>query len=161
MRIAIYPGSFDPITNGHLDIIKRAAKLFDKVICLVAINPSKSSRFTSKEKILMIKEATKDIKNVEVDSYEGLTVEYARNHNACALIRGLRVVSDFEYEWAYSAANEYIDKEIEMVFLMSHKELAFISSSTIDELYHSGVNIDKLVPKIVVEMYKKKGLLKN
>ena len=157
MRIAIYPGSFDPITNGHLDIIKRAAKLFDKVICLVAINPSKSSRFTSEEKILMIKEATKDIKNVEVDSYEGLTVEYARKHNACALIRGLRVVSDFEYEWAYSAANEYIDKEIEMVFLMSHKELAFISSSTIDELYHSGVSIDKLVPKIVVEMYKKRN----
>ena len=128
MKIAVYPGSFDPITNGHLDIIRRASKLFDKVI-------------------------VKPFKNVEVDSYNGLTIEYARKHGATVLIRGLRVVSDFEYEWAYSAANEYIDKDIEMVFLMSHRELAFISSSSIDELYKSGVDISSLVPKIVLETY--------
>ena len=103
----------------------------------------------------MIKEATKDISNVEVDSYDGLTVNYAKEHNAKAIIRGLRVVSDFEYEWSYAAANEFINKDIEMVFLMAHKELTFISSSTIDELYRSGVDISSLVPSIVIEEYKK------
>ena len=153
MKIAVYPGSFDPITNGHLDIIRRASKLFDKVIVLLAINPEKSCRFSKEERLNMLVDVVKPFKNVEVDSYNGLTIEYARKHGASVLIRGLRVVSDFEYEWAYSAANEYIDKEIEMVFLMSHKELSFISSSSIDELYKSGVDISSLVPKIVLETY--------
>lgn len=160
MKIAVYPGSFDPITNGHLDIIRRASKLFDKVIVLLAINPEKSCRFSKEERLNMLVDVVKPFKNVEVDSYNGLTIEYARKHGASVLIRGLRVVSDFEYEWAYSAANEYIDKEIEMVFLMSHKELSFISSSSIDELYKSGVDISSLVPKIVLETYartKKEG----
>ena len=155
MKIAIYPGSFDPITNGHLDIIKRASKLFDKVIVLLAINPDKSCRFNKEDRLNMLCEVTKGMKNVEVDSYNGLTIEYARKHGASVLIRGLRVVSDFEYEWAYSAANEYIDKDIEMVFLMSHKELSFISSSAIDELYRSGVDISSLVPRVVLETYAK------
>ena len=155
MKIAIYPGSFDPITNGHLDIIKRASKLFDKVIVLLAINPEKSYRFSKEDRLNMLCEVTKGMKNVEVDSYNGLTIEYARKHGASVLIRGLRVVSDFEYEWAYSAANEYIDKDIEMVFLMSHKELSFISSSAIDELYRSGVDISSLVPRVVLETYAK------
>ena len=155
MKIAIYPGSFDPITNGHLDIIKRASKLFDKVIVLLAINPEKSCRFCKEDRLNMLCEVTKGMKNVEVDSYNGLTIEYARKHGASVLIRGLRVVSDFEYEWAYSAANEYIDKDIEMVFLMSHKELSFISSSAIDELYRSGVDISSLVPRVVLETYAK------
>lgn len=153
MKIAVYPGSFDPITNGHLDIIRRANKLFDKVIVLLAINPEKSCRFSKEDRLNMLVEVAKPFKNVEVDSYNGLTIEYARKHGATVLIRGLRVVSDFEYEWAYSAANEYIDKDIEMVFLMSHRELAFISSSSIDELYKSGVDISSLVPKIVLETY--------
>ena len=144
MKIAIYPGSFDPITNGHLDIIVRASKIFDKVIVLVAVNKMKKSRFTDEEKQLMIKEATKNLSNVEVDSYEGLSVEYAKLKGACALIRGLRVVSDFEYEWSYAAANEYIDSSIEMVFFMAHKETSFISSSTINELYDEGVDISPL-----------------
>ena len=159
MKIAVYPGSFDPITNGHLDIIRRASKLFDKVIVLLAINPEKSCRFSKEDRLNMLIDVVKPFKNVEVDSYNGL-IEYARKHGASVLIRGLRVVSDFEYEWAYSAANEYIDKDIEMVFLMSHRELSFISSSSIDELYKSGVDISSLVPKIVLETYarnKKEG----
>ena len=155
MNIAIYPGSFDPITNGHLDMIIRSSKLFDKVIVLIANNPNKVCRFSLGSRVRMIKEATKDISNVEVDSYDGLTVNYAKEHNAKAIIRGLRVVSDFEYEWSYAAANEFINKDIEMVFLMAHKELTFISSSTIDELYRSGVDISSLVPSIVIEEYKK------
>ena len=155
MNIAIYPGSFDPITNGHLDMIIRSSKLFDKVIVLIANNPNKVCRFSLTSRVRMIKEATKDISNVEVDSFDGLTVNYAKAHNAKAIIRGLRVVSDFEYEWSYAAANEFINKDIEMVFLMAHKELTFISSSTIDELYRSGVDISSLVPSIVIEEYKK------
>ena len=155
MNIAIYPGSFDPITNGHLDMIIRSSKLFDKVIVLIANNPNKVCRFSLTSRVRMIKEATKDISNVEVDSFDGLTVNYAKEHNAKAIIRGLRVVSDFEYEWSYAAANEFINKDIEMVFLMAHKELTFISSSTIDELYRSGVDISSLVPSIVIKEYKK------
>ena len=155
MNIAIYPGSLDPITNGHLDMIIRSSKLFDKVIVLIANNPNKVCRFSLTSRVRMIKEATKDISNVEVDSFDGLTVNYAKEHNAKAIIRGLRVVSDFEYEWSYAAANEFINKDIEMVFLMAHKELTFISSSTIDELYRSGVDISSLVPSIVIEEYKK------
>ena len=155
MNIAIYPGSFDPITNGHLDMIIRSSKLFDKVIVLIANNPNKVCRFSLTSRVRMIKEATKDISNVEVDSFDGLTVNYAKEHNAKAIIRGLRVVSDFEYEWSYAAANEFINKDLEMVFLMAHKELTFISSSTIDELDRSRVDISSLVPSIVIEEYKK------
>ena len=154
-RIAIYPGSFDPITNGHLDIINRASKLFDEVIILVAYNKEKKARFSAEDRIIMIKESISKFKNVSVDSYSGLTMEYAKNKGAIALIRGIRVVSDFEYEWQLAAANEYVDPNIEMVFLMSHQETTFISSSTIDELYFNGVDISPLVPKVVLEFYKK------
>ena len=153
MNIAIYPGSFDPITNGHLDMIIRSSKLFDKVIVLIANNPNKVCRFSLTSRVRMIKEATKDISNVEVDSYDGLTVNYAKEHNAKAIIRGLRVVSDFEYERQLAAANEYIDSSIETVFLMSHKENTFISSSTIDEMFNNNVDISPLVPLCVLEMY--------
>ncbi len=153
-RIAIYPGSFDPITIGHIDIIKRASKLFDEVVVLLAVNPNKKCRFDVPTRLVMLKESLKEFNNVKVDFYSGLTMEYAKQIGACALIRGLRVVSDFEYEWSLSAANEFINKDIEMVFLMAHRELAFISSSTIDELYKSGVDISSLVPEIVNKKYK-------
>ena len=156
MRKAVYPGSFDPITNGHVDIIRRAAKLFDEVVVLVGYNKNKKCKFSVGERVDLIIEATKDIPNVKVDSWNGLTMDYVKSVGACAIVRGLRVVSDFEYEWSYSATNEFIDRDVEMVFLMAHKELTFISSSTIDELYHNGVDISPLVPEAVLEAYKSK-----
>ena len=153
-RIAIYPGSFDPITNGHLDILERATRVFDKVIVLVAINSSKKSRFSLEERVNMIKEATADLENVVVDSYEGLTVRYAKEHGATHLIRGLRAVSDFEYEFKLASANEFADSSINMVFFMARGEKSFISSSTIFELYKSGVDISELVPESVLKRLK-------
>lgn len=155
-RVAVYPGSFDPITNGHLDLIIRASKLFDEVIILLAINPNKKYRFDLQDRVEMVTEAVSDINNVYVDTYDGLTVEYASSHGACALIRGIRVVSDFEYEWQLNIANEYIDPSIETVFLMSNHRNTFISSSTIHELAKSGVDISSLVPESVVKKYEEK-----
>ena len=152
-RIAIYPGSFDPITNGHIDIIRRASLLFDEIIVLVAVNKNKKSRFSLQERVELNKKAVECFKNVKVDYFDGLTVDYAKSHGACALIRGIRVVSDFEYERQLAAANEYIDSSIETVFLMSHKENTFISSSTIDEMFNNKVDISPLVPQCVLEMY--------
>lgn len=155
MKIAVYPGSFDPITNGHIDIIYRASKVFDKIIILVAINPDKKYHFSDEARVNMIKGAVKDLVNVEVDSYNGLVVEYAKKHGASVLIRGLRVVSDFEYEWKLAAANEFIDPSIEMVFFMAHNKTSFISSSTINEMFNQHIDISELVPTSVIEEYKK------
>lgn len=154
MKVAIYPGSFDPITNGHLDILKRASKIFDKIIVLVAVNPNKKSRFSDEERVQMIKEAVIDIPNVDVDSYNGLTVKYAKEHGASHLIRGLRAVSDFEYEFQLASANEFADASIDMVFFMARGDKTFISSSAILELYHSGVDISSLVPPCVIKRLK-------
>ena len=157
MAKAIYPGSFDPITNGHLDVLNRALKVFDEIIVLVAVNPNKVTKFTEQERIEMIEEATKDLKGVTVDSTVGLSVSYAKEHGATCLIRGLRAVTDFEYEFSLSASNEFIDDSIDMVFFMSHAETSFISSSSIAELYSKGIDISKLVPESVIKMYKKKA----
>lgn len=155
MSKAIYPGSFDPITNGHLDIIYRAAKIFDEVVVLVANNDDKKSLFTKDQKVEMIQETIKDLNNVTIDSFDGLTVEYAKKIGATALIRGLRVVSDFEYEWKLAATNTFINKDIETVFFMASNDNNFISSSIINELYHEGIDISSLVPNSVIKMYKK------
>ncbi len=153
MKVAVYPGSFDPITNGHLEILKRALNIFDKVIMLVAVNPNKKSRFNAEDRVNMIKEAVNDPR-VEVDSYEGLTVEYAKKHNASHLIRGLRAVTDFEYEFSLASANDFIDSSVDTVFLMSKAEKSFINSSMIMELYQSGVDISALVPASVIKRLK-------
>jgi pantetheine-phosphate adenylyltransferase len=148
MKVAIYPGSFDPITNGHLDVLNRACKIFDKVIVLVAVNPKKKSRFSAEERVAMIKEAV-DNPNVEVDSFSGLTVEYAKSHGATHLIRGLRAVTDFEYEFQLASANDYVDSNIDTVFLMSKNDKSFINSSMIMELHEAGVDVSSLVPESV------------
>ncbi len=158
-RIGVYPGSFDPITNGHLDIIKRAANLFDEVIVLISYNINKKNeRFDVATRLKMIEDAVKDLKNVKVDSYNGLTIEYAKKNQAKFLIRGLRVVSDFEYEWSLASNNNFIDPEIEMVFLMAKKENTFISSSNILELASNRVDVSSLVPplvnKILIDKFK-------
>ena len=154
MTRAIYPGSFDPITNGHLDILERALKIFDKVIVLVAVNPNKKSRFSVEERMAMIKEAVNN-KNVEVDFTEGLTVEYAKEHHATHLIRGLRAVTDFEYEFQLATANDFIDSSIDSVFLMSKHEKSFINSSMIVELHQQGKDVSSLVPESVIKRLKK------
>ncbi len=151
MKIAVYPGSFDPITNGHLDILNRACSLFDKVIVLVANNPNKSSNFSALERVEMIKEATKGNKKVEVTSDSGLTVEFAKKHQATHLIRGLRAVSDFEYEFQLASANEYIDPKIDTVFLMARGDKTFISSSSIITMAKQGIDVSKLVPESVLK----------
>lgn len=156
-KVAIYPGSFDPITDGHLDIIKRASNLFDEVIVLVAYNENKlNSRFSVADRVLMIKDAIKEFNNVRVDSYSGLTIDYAKKNNSKFLIRGLRVVSDFEYEWSLAASNSYIDESIEMVFLMAKKENTFISSSSIIEMASNNVDVSKLVPELTNKYLKEK-----
>ena len=154
MKIAIYPGSFDPITNGHLDILNRALKIFDKVIVLIAVNPSKTSRFSAEERKAMIEEAVND-SNVQVDIWDGLTVRYAKEHGATHLIRGLRAVTDFEYEFQLASANDFADSSIDSVFLMSKGEKSFINSSSIMELYKKGVDVSTLVPPSVIKRLNK------
>ncbi len=156
MKIAIYPGSFDPITNGHLDVLNRARKVFDKIIVLVANNKDKKYVFDVAKRVEMIKEAVKDFDNVCVDYTEGLTVTYAEEKQACCLIRGLRAVTDFEYELKLAAANRFVCKNIDEVFFMASPEHSFISSSMVNELFSSGVDISKLVPQSVVKAYKNK-----
>ena len=153
MKIAIYPGSFDPITNGHIDILKRALKIFDKVIVLIAVNPNKKSRFTPEMRKTMIEEAIDDPR-VEVDTYEGLTVEYAKAHKAQHLIRGLRAITDFEYEFQLATANDYVDSSIDTVFLMSKNDKSFINSSMIMELHEKGIDVSDLVPQSVYKRLK-------
>lgn len=156
MKIAVYPGSFDPITNGHLDVLYRSSKVFDEVVVLVAENPEKKYIFSSTERVKMIQEAIKGFDNISVDKTSGLTVEYAKEIGACCLIRGLRAVTDFEYELKLAAANRFVDKNIDEVFFMASPEHSFISSSMVNELYYSGVDISKLVPSSVVKMYQEK-----
>ena len=155
MKIAVYPGSFDPITNGHLDILKRSLDVFDKVILLLAVNPAKKGVFSIEERLAIMKEATKDLPGVEVDFTSGLTVDYCKKAGAKHIIRGLRAVTDFEYEFQMSAANRYLADDIDMIFFMSDSRNSFISSSTINELYKNGADISNLVPPCVVAAYKK------
>ena len=146
MKVAVYPGSFDPITNGHLDVLKRALDIFDKVIVLVAFNATKKARFSPEERMEMIVEALDNDPRVEVDCYDGLTVDYAKSRGASHLIRGLRAVTDFEYEFQLASANDYIDNSIDTVFLMSKSDKSFINSSMIMELHEQGVDVSDLVP---------------
>ncbi len=149
MKIAIYPGSFDPITNGHLDILKNAAGIFDKVIIAVAHNGEKHGFLSVDERVELIKKSVKGMPNVEVDSFKGLTIEYAKKHGAGVLIRGLRAVSDFEYEMQLSQTNSALCEEIKTVFLTTKPKYNFISSSTIKEILQNGGDISKFVPEAV------------
>ena len=155
-KIAICPGSFDPITNGHLDIIKRGAEIFGEVIVVVFKNQSKSPLFSVEERIELIREATKDLPNVSVDESKGLVVDYASEKNASAILRGLRAVSDFEYEMQITSMNRKLNAEVETFFMMTNNQYSFLSSSIVKEAarYHSDVS--DLVPKAVEEALKAK-----
>ena len=148
-KIALYPGTFDPITNGHFDIIERALNLFDEVIVAVAISEDKKPMFTLQERINMVKESVKNLKNVTVLGFNNLTVELASEHNATVLIRGLRAVSDFEYELQLGYLNNSLDDTIETVYLMPKLQHAFISSSIVRNLLKFNSKTEHLVPKEV------------
>lgn len=151
MKIAIYPGSFDPITKGHLDILKNASGIFDKVIIAVARNGEKKGFLSTEERVALIKKSIEGLDNVEVDAFEGLTIEYAKKRGAEILIRGLRAVSDFEYEMQLSQTNSALCDEIKTVFLTTKPKYNFISSSTIREILQNNGDISKFVPQAVNE----------
>jgi pantetheine-phosphate adenylyltransferase len=155
-RTVICPGSFDPITNGHLDIIQRASNIFDHVIVVIFINSKKQPLFTVEERTHFIQEVTKNLPNVSVDSSSGLVVDYAKEKQASAIVRGLRAVSDFEYEMQITSMNRKLNNEIETVFMMTNNEYSFLSSSIVKEAakYHS--DIADLVPEIVAKALHKK-----
>jgi pantetheine-phosphate adenylyltransferase len=158
MKIAIYPGSFDPITNGHVDILQRALTIFDHVILLLAINPNKQSSYPVKDRLAMLRAVANTFPSgkVTIDHTNGLTVRYAESKGAIALVRGLRAVPDFEYEHEIYAGNQIINSNIEMVFFMAKNNHEMISSTLIKQLYQSDVDISALVPKVVLPLLKKK-----
>ncbi|MBN2344045.1 MAG: pantetheine-phosphate adenylyltransferase [Deltaproteobacteria bacterium] len=150
-RIAIYPGSFDPITNGHLDIIKRSLGIFDKIIVGIAVNSRKQTMFSRDERLEIIREVFAEEPRVEVDAFEGLTVEYARVRNACAVLRGLRAVADFEYELQMANMNRKLNKDLETVFMMTSEKSFFVSSQNVKEVARFGGDIRELVPPAVAQ----------
>jgi pantetheine-phosphate adenylyltransferase len=155
MRKAVYPGSFDPITNGHLDIIKRAAEIFDQVYVAVIANPDKNAYFPLDDRIQMLKEATKGIKKVKIDSFKGLLVDYAKKMNVRAIVRGLRAVSDFDYEFQMALTNRRMRPDIETVFLMTDYKYSYLSSSIVRQIAHLKGNITGLVPVNVAKKLRK------
>lgn len=158
MTTALYPGSFDPITNGHLDIIKRASSIFDKVVIGVYDIPLKSLLFTIDERVDLIKNAVKDFKNVEVRAYSGMTVEFARQVNAKVLVRGLRASSDFEREFEMALMNKKLAPDVELMCFMANLRYQFLSSSLLKEIIKLGGNLDDMVPPHVCAALKKKLL---
>ena len=157
MKIAIYPGSFDPITKGHLDVLKTGTEIFDKVIIAVAKNSDKKGFLSVEERVQLIKESVKGLENVEVDSFDGLTIEYARQKGAQILLRGLRAVSDFEFEMQLSQTNSALAPDIKTVFLITKPKYNFISSSTIKEIFLNNGDISKFVPPPVDEYLNKRN----
>lgn len=156
MRIAVYPGSFDPVTNGHLDIIKRSAKMFDKVIVAVVKNYNKKPLFTTEERVELIRKSVTDLPNVEVESFEGLLMDYIHKKNAQVIVKGLRAISDFEYEFQMALMNRKLDPNVETIFLMTNHKYSFLSSSMIKEVASLGGCITGLVPDgIIPDIYRK------
>ncbi len=155
-RIAIYPGSFDPVTNGHLDIIKRGLKLFDKIIVTILTNPSKTFLFNIADRIEMLEISLKSFSGIEIDTYGGLLVDYAVQKNACGILRGMRAVSDFEYEFQMALMNRKLNRNIQTVFLMTGLRWIFTSSTIIKEAARFGGNINGMVPPIVNQKLKEK-----
>ena len=149
MRIGVYPGSFDPATLGHLDIIRRASKLFDKLIVAAMVNGSKTSTFTMEEKVDFLKRMTRDLPNVEVECFSGLLADYVREKHACAIVKGLRAVSDFEYEFQMALTNKKLNPELETVFLTTNQQYMFLSSSIVKQIASLGGDISGFVPECI------------
>jgi len=156
LKIAVCPGSFDPATNGHIDIIERSAKLFDEVIVAVLNNPQKQPLFSVEERVEILKKACNSMKNVEIDSFSGLLTEYAKGKKANVIVKGLRAVSDFEYELQMALMNKKLNPEIETVFIMTSSKYSYLSSNIVKEVAKFGGCIRGLVPEIIEdEIYKR------
>lgn len=156
MKRAIYPGSFDPVTFGHLDMIERSAKIVDELIVAVLINSAKNPLFSTEERVSMLEEMTKEIPNVKVQSFEGLLIEYAKNVGANIIIRGLRAVTDFEYELQIAQTNRIVNSEVDTLFLTTSLEYAYLSSTIVKEVASYGGDISHFVPEQLIErIYKK------
>ncbi len=155
-HLSVYPGTFDPVTNGHIDLVERSLRIFDEVIVAIAENPKKTPLFSLEERIAMFKEVTQNLKRVTIEGFDGLLVDYVRKKDAVAIIRGLRAVSDFEYEMQMALMNRRLDNRIETVFLMPNEEYSFITSTIVREAASYGGDVSSLVPAVVVEKLKKK-----
>ncbi|MDG2334012.1 MAG: pantetheine-phosphate adenylyltransferase [Myxococcota bacterium] len=156
VRVALFPASFDPITNGHLDLIYRALRMFDEVVVAVANNVSKSGLFTLEEKLDMLNGVLGETEGVRVESFEGLVVQHARTMGACAIIRGLRAMSDFEYEFEMALMNRHLEESVEIIFLASSQEYIYVSSSRLKELARFGASVADFVPPLVEGCLKRK-----
>jgi pantetheine-phosphate adenylyltransferase len=156
MRLAIYPGSFDPITNGHVDVIARAATLFDEIIVAAASNDAKHTLFSMEERVQMMREVTGRFQNVRVVAFQGLLVEFARQQGAVAVVRGLRAVSDFEFEFQMALMNRKLEPAVETIFLTPREEYTYLSSRIVKEIARLGGPVDAFVPGPVVEALRKK-----
>ncbi|MBS3102075.1 pantetheine-phosphate adenylyltransferase [Candidatus Woesearchaeota archaeon] len=149
MKTAVYPGSFDPITNGHIDVIERALKMFDKVVVAVGDNPGKNPLFSTEERIKMIKESTKHLKNIEIDKFSGLLLNYAKKKNSKIILRGLRALSDFEFEFQRALMNRKIDSDVETIFIMTKEDYVYLNSSIVKEIAMFRGNVKPFVPEAV------------
>jgi pantetheine-phosphate adenylyltransferase len=156
LRKAIYPGSFDPPTNGHCDIIRRSAKIFDRLIVAVGANPEKKYFFSLEERVEILREIVREYDNIEVDHFDGLLVEYAARVNAVTIIRGLRALSDFEYEFELALMNRHLNRDVDTIFMMTDERYSFIRSSLVKEVARFGGNIADKVPAVVEKYLKKK-----
>jgi pantetheine-phosphate adenylyltransferase len=155
-RLAIFPGSFDPLTNGHVDIVLRSAHLFERVLIAVLVNPEKQPLFTPDERVTIIRDVFREYPNVEVDTFDGLLVDYARGRRASAIIRGLRAVSDFEYEFQMALMNRHLEPTLETVFMMPAEQYTYLSSRLIKEVFSLGGEVRGLVPSIVEDRLRDK-----
>jgi len=156
MKTAVYPGSFDPATNGHIDVIERALRLFDKVIVAVGDNPGKKPTFTIEERMGMLKESTKHLNNVGIDSFSGLLLDFVKGKDSKIIIRGLRAVSDFEFEFQRALLNRVADGDIDTVFIMTKEHYVYLNSSIVKEMAMFGGKVSGLVPEIVEKRLKEK-----
>lgn len=156
MKIAVYPGSFDPVTNGHIDVLERALSLFDRVIVTVARNSSKTPLFDTEERVDLLRRAVEHLPGAEVDTFSGLIVDYARSKNAVALVRGLRAVSDFEYEFQMALMNRNLAGDIATVFLMPHERFTYLNSSIVRELARHHTDVSDFVPPVVLTALQEK-----
>ncbi len=156
MKIAIYPGSFDPVTSGHLNIIRRAAKIFDRLIVCVMVNAGKNPMFTQAERVDMLRRVTQELPNVEIDSSDTLLAEYAKSIGDCVIVKGLRAGSDFEYEFQMALINHKINPDLDTMFLTAEHQYSYLSSSTVKELAAYNVDLSDFLPEQIIDEFKKR-----